>query len=72
MTYNELKSPPLVGITSTGTTPNIPVYYGAFSGLTPIPGVANGFMSLTDRGPNIDADNINGGNAAGLFLFSSL
>ncbi|MEP7235833.1 MAG: alkaline phosphatase PhoX, partial [Ignavibacteriota bacterium] len=69
VSYNELKSSPLVGITTNVSTPGIPIYYGALSGLDAIPGIPNGYMSLCDRGPNVDADNINGGVAAGLFPF---
>ncbi|HET9136234.1 MAG TPA: esterase-like activity of phytase family protein [Candidatus Kapabacteria bacterium] len=60
------KNPPFLGTTQHE---GIPIYYGALSGLDAIPGTSNGFMSLTDRGPNVDADNINGGNAAGVFPF---
>ncbi|HEY6172394.1 MAG TPA: esterase-like activity of phytase family protein [Candidatus Kapabacteria bacterium] len=52
-----------------GNADGVNIYMGGLSGLDAIPGVPNGYMSVSDRGPNADADNINGGNAAIVFPF---
>ncbi|MEI8135493.1 MAG: esterase-like activity of phytase family protein [bacterium] len=45
----------------------MPIYYGGLSGLDRISGTTNGFISISDRGPNVDADKLNGGKGAGFF-----
>ncbi len=60
----DLKNPAFIG-----NADGVNIYMGGFSGLDAIPGVPNGYMSVSDRGPNADADNLNGGSAAILFPF---
>jgi len=60
--FYTLRTSPFIGFAS-----GIPLYQSGFSGLDMIPGVDGGYMTLCDRGPNVDADNLNGGTAAGYF-----
>lgn len=60
--YYTLRTSPFIGFAS-----GVPLYHSGFSGLDIIPGVEGGYMTLCDRGPNVDADNLNGGTAAGYF-----
>jgi hypothetical protein len=40
-----------------GTYHNMAIYFGGFSGLHSVPGNGNEFYTVTDRGPNLDANN---------------
>jgi hypothetical protein len=60
--YYTMRSSPFIGFAS-----GIPLYHSGFSGLDIIPGIDGGYMTICDRGPNVDADNLNGGTAAGYF-----